>query len=422
MELKQAPRVSGMAGSLIGSEVLRIAGEIRALESKGAKICNLTVGDFAPAQFRIPAVLEDAIVNAVRAGETNYPPSDGIPALRNTVRAFYSDRLGLEYPMESVIIAGGVRPVLFASYQTLVNPGDTVIYSVPSWNNNHYVHLNRAHGVPVVCRPELNFLPTCALLKPFIRDATLLVLNSPLNPGGTMFTQEALSDICELVLEENRRPDRSRPLFLVYDQVYWMLAFGDAMHYHPVALLPELRPYTITLDGISKAFAATGVRVGWAVGPPDVMKTMSNILGHMGAWAPRAEQVASAELLANAPAIIAYHRNFTAGVVKRLNMLYQRFSALRADGLPVEAIAPAGTIYMSARFDVIGKRAGATTLATNDDIRKYLLEQAGFAVIPFQAFGLNENSGWFRLSIGAVSEQDIDDGMHRVRLALAALR
>jgi len=414
-------RVSRMASALIGSEILRIAADIRALEAKGETICNLTVGDFSPKQFRIPKFFEDSIVRALWAGETNYPPSDGMPALRKSVQKFYSEWLGLEYPIESIIAAGGVRPVIYASYRTLIDPGDEMVYPVPSWNNNHYIHLVSAKGIPVICPPETSFLPTRELLEPVIRNAKLLVLNSPLNPSGTAFPTEVLADICDLVLEENDRRGKTKPLFLLYDQVYWMLTFGGTKHCDPVTLRPEMRDYTIFLDGISKAFAATGVRVGWAVGPADIMKPMSNIIGHMGAWAPRAEQVATAELLDSTEEIKKYHSHFMAGVQQRLDALYRHVTSMKKEGFPVAAIHPQGAIYLSVKFDVIGKRGGDTVLKTNDDIRKYLLDYAGFAVVPFQAFGLMEDTGWFRLSVGAVSVEDINAGMLRVRKALSEL-
>ncbi|HET7152534.1 MAG TPA: aminotransferase class I/II-fold pyridoxal phosphate-dependent enzyme, partial [Candidatus Kapabacteria bacterium] len=169
------------------------------------------------------------------------------------------------------------------------------------------------------------------------------------------------------------------------------------------------------------AFAATGVRVGWAVGPADIMKPMSNIIGHMGAWAPRAEQVATAELLASTAEIKKYHDHFMTGIQQRLDALYHHVISMKKEGFPVAAIPPQGAIYLSVKFDVLGKRAGNTVLKTNDDIRKYLLDHAGFAVVPFQAFGLMQDTGWFRLSIGAVSVEDINAGMLRVRKALSEL-
>src|SRR5258706_9201253 len=153
-------RVSTMAHALIGSEVLKIANEIRLMAAEGKTICNLTVGDFSPTEFRIPQSLEKNISDALRAGETNYPPSDGVPALRKAVSEFYKKWLKLDYPVESILICGGSRPAIYATYRCLVDPGDVVVYPVPSWNNNHYSHLVSARGIPVVCRREDNFLPT----------------------------------------------------------------------------------------------------------------------------------------------------------------------------------------------------------------------------------------------------------------------
>jgi len=291
--------LSSLARGLVGSEILKIAGEIRGLTEKGLAICNLTVGDFSPQQFRIPGKLEELIADALAAGETNYPPSDGIKELRQAVVRFFKDSLGLSCPIESTLIAGGSRPIIFAAYASVVDPGDKVIYPTPSWNNNHYTYL--AGGVPVeiVVGPETNFLPTAEQIRPLVRDARLICINTPLNPTGTVMARDEVEAIGHLVVEENsRRLARGeRPLFLMWDQVYWMLTFGENRHYAPPQLVPESARWTIFIDGISKAFAATGLRVGWTVAPPHVTARMRDILGHVGAWAPRAEQVAVARFL-----------------------------------------------------------------------------------------------------------------------------
>ncbi|HSG40096.1 MAG TPA: aminotransferase class I/II-fold pyridoxal phosphate-dependent enzyme, partial [Thermoanaerobaculia bacterium] len=218
-------RVSEMAGGLIGSEILRIAGEIRALVATGRTICNLTVGDFDPRYFPIPSRLADGIRSALEHGETNYPPSSGLNRLREAVVRFNERELGLRYPVESVLIAGGARPVIYCIFRTLCDPGDRVVYPVPSWNNNHYTHLVAGVGVPVVCRPEHRFLPSREDLVGALSGARLLCLNSPLNPTGTAFAREDLLGICEAVLEENEARSRrgERPLYVMYDQIYWML-------------------------------------------------------------------------------------------------------------------------------------------------------------------------------------------------------
>jgi aspartate aminotransferase len=292
--------VSRMAGALVGSEILKIAAGIRALRASGATVCNLTVGDFDPAQFRIPAALEEGIVDALRAGETNYPPSSGLDPLRAAIGDFWRRRLGLDYPAASIVVTGGSRPGIYGAYRTLVDEGEGVVYPVPSWNNNHYVHLVGAEGVPLVCGPESGFLPTADALAPLVRDprVRLVALNSPLNPAGTLFTADQLGAVCDVVLGENRRRGAAdRPLWLLYDQVYWTLTFGGARHVDPVSLAPAMREHTVYVDGISKAFAATGVRVGWVAGPERVTRAMSDVLGHVGAWAPRAEQAAVAHFL-----------------------------------------------------------------------------------------------------------------------------
>jgi len=185
----------------------------------------------------------------------------------------------------------------------------------------------------------------------------------------------------------------------------------DVRHVTPPGLVPEIAPHTIILDAASKSFAATGMRVGWAVMPPAVRQRMADILGHVGAWAPRAEQVAMAELLDDDAAVTSYVAGMRTRVADRLDRLARGFAEMRAAGLPVDVIPPQGAIYLSVRFVMPGK--------TNEQIRKLLLDDAGFAIVPFQAFGLAEDSGWFRISVGAVSVDDIEAALPRVRAVLA---
>ena len=408
--------VGGMARGLTGSEILRIAGEIRTLVARGAKVCNLTVGDFSPREFPIPVALRDLIGQALHAGETNYPPADGMLELRQAVQRFYARSLGLQYPLDGIVIASGARPIIYGTFRSVVDPGDVVVYPVPSWNNNHYTYMTGAEGVVVATTAEQGFMPTVDQLRPHLPRARLLCLGSPLNPTGTLFTAEQLKAVCEAVVEENlgRRRAGRPPLLVMYDHIYWVLTFGDAKHVTPVALVPEMAPYTVFVDGISKAFAATGVRVGWGVGPPSIISRMKDLIGHTGAWAPRAEQLASAKFLDDVPAVEHFLTGMRRGVESRLQTLHHGLMELHARGLPVSDIPPQGAIYLSVRFDLIG-RGG---IRSNEDIRRLLLERAGFAVVPFQAFGLPDETGWFRCSVGAVSEADIREVMPRVEAAL----
>jgi aspartate aminotransferase len=276
-----------------------------------------------------------------------------------------------------------------------------------------------ARGVTVATRPEDGFLPTAASLQPHLRTARMIALCTPLNPAGTVLAPDEVRRISEAVVAENRRRGQAgeKPLYLLYDQVYWMLTFGQARHETPVHAVPEMAPYTIFVDGISKAFAATGLRVGWCVGPKAVIAAMRDLLGHVGAWGPRPEQVATAELLRDGPAMDAYLKSHKGALQARLDALHVGVSRMAAAGLPVRDIPPQGAIYLSVQFDLVGRRG----LHTNDAVRRYLLEEAGFAVVPFQAFGLAGENGWFRLSVGAVSVRDVEEAMPRVEAALRKL-
>jgi aspartate aminotransferase len=417
-------RISTPVGTLEGSAILRVAGEIRQRIAGGEKVCNLTVGDFDPRQFPIPAYLESAIVDALHHRETNYPPSHGMPALREAIVDYTERSLGLKYPVECTLVTSGSRPGVYGTYATLVDPGDVVVYGAPSWNNNYYCHMVGAKGVPVACTVEDAFLPTAEAIAPHLRGARMLALNSPLNPCGTCFTAESLGAICDLVLAENaRRGPDERPLYMLYDHVYWQLTFGDIAHVDPVTLRPEMARYTVYVDGISKAFAATGVRVGWVMAPTDVIDKMNNFLQHVGTWAPRAEQVATAKLLMAADAIASYRQELIAGAQARLSALYDGIKAQRAAGHAVDAVAPQGAIYLSGQFALMGKTPpDGPALTTNESVRQWLLRTTGLAVVPFNAFGATGETGWCRLSIGAVSLADIEGAMPRLKAGLEALR
>lgn len=419
-----APRLSALTDSLRPSLILSIAAEVRQMIASGKPVCNLTVGDFDPKQFPVPERLSLRIAELART-QTNYPPSNGMPELRTAVAKFYQEWLGIEYADANVLIGAGGRPMIYGAYRILVNEGEKVLYPTPSWSNEYYAPIVGAQAVEVPCGPDSGFLATAEHLAPHLADARLLVLCSPMNPAGTLFSESQLAAICDAVIAENARRKASgqRPLYVLYDQMYWMLTFGGGRHFTPVGLRPELRDVTVFVDGISKAFAATGLRVGWAVGPTDVIKAMADFLTHVGAWAPRPEQVATAELLGQTGELKAFHAVMLPGLELRLKLLADGIAALKRDGFPVDSSPPRGSIYLSARFFLNGRSTpGGELMRTNEDVRRYLLRSCGLACVPFQAFGAREDTGWFRLSVGAVSPDDIRALMPRLRAALEAVR
>lgn len=400
---------SEMATNLQGSEIIKLAGEINEMVKKGKKIFNLTIGDFDPAVFPIPDELKKLIKNAYDANQTNYPPANGVPALRNAVAAFIKSNMGLDYSPDDYLITGGARPLIYALYQTVIDKDDKVLFPVPSWNNNHYTHLSHGKQVFVETKPENNFMPTLAELKPYLSEISLLALCSPLNPTGTIFGKQQLQEITDAVVEENeRRGQQQKPLYLLYDQIYWTLTYGDAKHYNPVELNPDVRPYTIFIDGLSKAFAATGVRIGWAFGPSAIIAKMKNILGHIGAWAPKAEQVATAEYLADHHATSNFLAHFKEELHYRLNGLYQGLQTMKSKGYPVDAVKPAAALYLTVRIELNGKTLpNGRKIESTADTSAFLLEHAGIAIVPFNAFGAAKTSTWFRVSVGTCKRDEI---------------
>lgn len=403
-------QVSEMAEHLIGSEIIKLAGEIKARMATGEKIYDLTIGDFNPKIFPIPTELKEEIIKAYQNDETNYPPANGIESLRKAVSGFIDEYQGLDYKADEILISGGARPLIYAIYQALLDPNDKVVFPVPSWNNNHYTHLSRSQKIMIETKAENNFMPSAEELKAVISDATLVALCSPLNPTGTVFSKAQLASICEMILAENKRREGTgdKPLYLMYDQIYNLLTFGNTVHHDPVKLYPEMKQFTIFVDGISKSLAATGVRVGWAFGPAKVIDKMKSILGHVGAWSPKAEQVATAAYLQNSANVKSYLTHFKSEVEYRLNAIYNGIQDLKAKGYIVDIIAPQAAIYLSVQFNLIGKTTqDGTTLNSTRDISAYLLNDAKLAIVPFYAFGTDETSTWYRISIGTLKREDI---------------
>ena len=412
-----------MAENLVGSEIIKLAGEVKQKIANGEKIYNYTIGDFDPEIFPIPAELTEEIIKAYRAGHTNYPAANGMLELRKSVSRYLHTRGGVEYNESQILISGGARPLIYAIYQTIIDEGDTVIFPTPSWNNNHYCHISGAKQVKVEGSPENNFMPTAKDIKPFISEAKIIALCSPLNPTGTTFSEKGLEEICDLVLEENKkRGEQKKPVYLLFDQIYWQLTHGLTIHVDPVSLRPRMKNYTIYVDGISKAFAATGVRVGWAFGPQKIIDKMRAICSHIGAWAPKAEQIACANYLMNDSAVDKYLNDIKTKINQRLTAFHEGFSSLKSQGYRVSAIAPQAAMYLTIKISIQGSTTpDGIKLTTAEAVTKYLLNDAKIALVPFYAFGASKKSSWYRLSVGTAKMEDIPGFFSNLKASLDRL-
>lgn len=417
-------RVSKLAEHIIGSEIIKLAAEVNEKIKQGEQVYNLTIGDFNPKVFPIPAELKQFIQEAYDDDQTNYPAADGMLELRQAVSQLLSKRGDLEYATDEIVITGGARPAIYAIFKAIVDPGDAVIFPVPSWNNNHYTYLNDARPILIETSPENNFMPRAEEIAPYLAEASLLALCSPLNPTGTVFSKEDLEQICDLVIAENKKRESAgvKPLYVMYDQIYWPLTHGSIEHYNPVSLRPAMREYTLFVDGISKSLAATGVRVGWTMGPKFVINKIKSILTHVGAWAPKAEQMATAKYLNELSQYDTYLNHIKSEINARLLGFYNGIQSLKSAGHKVDAIAPEAAIYLTVQFELHGlKTASGTVLETTQDVTKYILDEAKVAIVPFYAFGSSEDSSWYRLSVGTCKIEDVDGVISNLKAALEKL-
>jgi aspartate aminotransferase len=418
------PVLSHLASTLIGSEIVKLGNAINERIRNGEKIYNFTIGDFDPHIFPIPAELEALIIESYQQKNTSYPAAEGVLDLRKSVSQFIFDWEGLEYAPSEIQIASGGRPLIYTVFKAIVDKGDKVIYGVPSWNNNHYAHMTDAEHCVISCSPENDFMPKVEDVKKHIKGATLICICTPQNPTGTTLSKDALIDICDLILEENKqRAPGQKKLYLMFDQMYWTLTYGNTVHYNPVTERPAMKEYTVFIDGISKVFAATGVRVGWALGPETIIAKMKAILSHLGAWAPMAEQKAVAKYLLNKDAIGQYLHHFKNEIAARLLAIHAGFIALKEKGYTVDAVFPQAAIYLTIKIDLIGKHTSeGQLLDTQASVTSYILGEAKLAVVPFSAFGAGANSPWYRLSVGTCKTEEMDDMLFKLEQALSKLK
>lgn len=405
------PRVATLKASMI----LRIVWQVRDLVASGHEILNLTIGDFDPKQYPIPDSIREEVVRAYRDGYTNYPPADGALELREAIDEMYQRNFGLRYGPDAIIIGSGARPPLFATFSMFVDEGESSASFLPSWNNSYYAELMNSNHQYVATTARSNFHPTVEQVESILPSIQLLALNSPLNPTGTVIEPSVLEGIARAVVAENerRKGTEKRPVMLLFDQVYWMLVAEGYTHKSPVQLCPEVAPYVVHIDAISKCFAATGLRVGWGVLPPELQPKMKALIGHTGAWAAHPEQIATARFLRQPELMNSYMDEMRLKVSMRLSLLYQGVLDMKERGLPVDAIAPQGALYLSFYVGLIGTR-----FQTNEEIRNFLLLEAGVAVVPFQAFDMPAENGWFRMSVGTCSLSELSQALEQIERAI----
>jgi aspartate aminotransferase len=400
-------KLSDVGNGIIGSEIIKISQQIKEI-AKTKRVANLTIGDFDSQKFPIPQKLTDSIKKAYDDGLTNYPLSQGELALRNEVSENLKSIYSLDYSSDEILIGGGVRPLIYTVYKATVNPGDSVIYPVPSWNNNHYCFLHSAEKIEIECTPENSFFPTGDDIRKSIKENTSLVsICSPQNPTGRIIPNETLREICYAIVEENNKrkeKPNARPVYLFFDQIYSELTGIDQSFSHPMYVCPEIRDYLICADGISKSLNATGIRVGWLFGPKEIVAKLTEIFSHIGAWAPKPEQNAVANFLKNSSLDYQMHiADVLTQYGETSTKICNLFEDLKQTGFDVDYQTPEGGIYISIYLGFVNH------FANTENYISFLIDKCGLGIVPFEYFGSKSNKGWFRISVGNVNHENIDD-------------
>ena len=302
------------AYAMQGSMILGIAGQVRACSRRAVRSRTSRWGLQARPVPHPRGLSGRSSARWRRA--TNYPPSDGVPKRARPSRSCTGATS--DWTTDRRTSASRRRPPHLPPGRSSWSRG-TGPPAVPMWNVGYYAHLFRSDHRFIPTTAEANFFPTVEQCREAVRDSRLVVVNTPLNPTGTAASREVIEGLGRALVEENA--GRERPCMLLFDQVYWMLTAPGTEHYNPVQLVPECAPYVVHVDAISKCFAGTGLRLGWGVLPPYLQRRMKSLVGHVGSWAPRAEQLATAWFLSDPARVSAYMTQMNADVQARLDRL-----------------------------------------------------------------------------------------------------
>ncbi|EEZ33393.1 aspartate aminotransferase [Brucella sp. NF 2653] len=387
------------------SATIAVSQKARELKAKGKDVIVLGAGE---PDFDTPENIKQAAIAAINRGETKYTPVSGIPELRQAIVAKFKRENGLDYKPEQTIVGTGGKQILFNAFMATLNPGDEVIIPAPYWvSYPEMVAINGGTPVFVDTKLEDNFKLTAANLEKAITPKTKwLIFNSPSNPTGAAYTQAELKSLTDVLV---RHPH----VWILTDDMYEHLVYGDFVFTTPAQVEPSLYDRTLTMNGVSKAYAMTGWRIGYAAGPIELIKAMDMIQGQQTSGACSIAQWAAVEALNGTQNFIPANKKiFQARRDLVVSMLNQ------ATGL--QCPTPEGAFYVyPSCAGLIGKKTEAgKVIETDKDFVTELLEAEGVAVVHGSAFGLGPN---FRISY-ATSDELLEKACIRIQRFCASLR
>lgn len=379
--------------------------KVDALRAQGLQVIDFTIGE--PDFDTAPHIIEGGI-NALKSGHTRYTASAGTPALRAAIARKLERENQLSFRAEEIVVGCGAKHIIYNAFAASLNEGDEVIVPAPFWvSYPDMVALQAAKPVIVQCTEANRFKLEAAALAAAITPRTRwLILNTPNNPSGAVYTREELAAICAVL--------RAHPqVWLLTDEIYEHFVFNGARHVSPLGVAPDLRGRTLLVNGLSKAYAFTGWRIGYGAGPVELVKRINLLLTQSTTCASAMSQEAAVVALDGPQDCVAQAAQLFAGRCDRVMQLIDRIPAL-------SCVRPDGAFYA---FVNVQKLLGQITpqgreLTSDVDVMNYFIEQAQVAAIDGTSYGC---PGFLRMSF-ATSMDEIERGFAAIAGAIAACR
>ena len=389
-------RVSARVRALKPSETLALGARARELRAQGHSVISFAAGE---PDFDTPEDVREAGVQAIRAGHTRYTAVGGVHELRAAIAETLKRENGLEYAPAQIVVSNGAKHAIWNAFLTVVEPGDEVLCPVPYWVT--FPELVRlTGGDPVFVSPKRGSMKIGPeeLTRAITKRSKLLVLNSPNNPSGAVYSREELEAIGEVV--------RRHQLYVLSDEIYEQLVFGEARHVSIASLHPDLHDRTIVIGGVSKTWAMTGWRIGFAAAPADLAEGMERLQGQSTSNAAAVSQYAALRAFTGPRDSVRSMRECFA---RRRDLIVRRLSGMAG----IELVPPEGAFYA---FPDVSERIGAARNGVTDSagLSDFLIDEARIVCVPGSAFGME---GHLRLSY-AIGDRDIEEGLNRLEAAL----
>jgi len=395
--------ISEKVNQIGASPTLKISAKAKAMRAEGIDIVDLSVGE---PDFPTPENAKTAGIRAIQQNFTRYTENEGIPALKKAVLARMKEDYGLTYEMNQVIVSPGAKASLFLAFQALIDEGEEVIIPAPYWVT-YPMAVILAKGKPVIVptKEENGFTLTPEDLKAAINPSTkAIILNNPSNPTGAAYTKAQLETLAEVV--------RGEDVFVIADEIYGQLVYDDFEFRSFASLGEDIKKKTIVVNGVSKSYSMTGWRIGYALGPAEIIDGLAKIQSHSTSNACTISQYASLEALSGPQHEVS---RMVAEFQRRRNYCLRRLRSIPN----ISCFEPQGAFYLFPNFSsYYNKEANGAVVRNSYGLAYYLLREARVAIVPGDSFG---NDACIRLSY-ATSMENLEKGMDRISEALAKLK